>query len=74
MRTSRLFLLVGMGALLAGSQAFAQQRKLPGAGTSPIKVGSELADVTAIDEDGNEFPLRQKLKGRHAVITFGCLT
>ena len=40
----------------------------------PVEVGSALADVTAFDEKGAEFPLREKLKGKHAVIVFGCLT
>ena len=76
MKTSKLIFLAGLGAAIALCQADAQQqkRKLPGAGTSPIKVGSKLADVTAFTSGGEEFPLRQKLKGRHAVIVFGCLT
>ena len=36
--------------------------------------GKNLPDVTAYDADGEEFPLIQKLKGRHGVIVFGCLT
>ena len=36
--------------------------------------GDKLADVSAIGEDGKEFPLREKLKGKHAVLVFGCLT
>lgn len=47
---------------------------MPGAGTAPIAVGSKLADVTAYLEDGEAFPLREKLKGKHAVLVFGCLT
>ena len=39
----------------------------------PIQ-GKPLPDVSAIDENGDSFPLRKKLKGRHAVIVFGCLT
>jgi len=33
-----------------------------------------LPDVTAHDESGAQFSLRQQLKGRHGVIVFGCLT
>lgn len=36
--------------------------------------GKELPEVTAFDEKGEVFPLKQKLKGRHGVIVFGCLT
>ena len=38
------------------------------------RVGDDLPDVTAFDENGKPFPLKQKLKGKHAVIVFGCLT
>ena len=36
--------------------------------------GDPLPDVTAIDEAGKPFPLREKLAGKPAVIVFGCLT
>ena len=36
-------------------------------------VGSLLPDITVYDSRGKEFPLR-RIKGRHAVIVFGCLT
>lgn len=36
--------------------------------------GETLPDISGFDEEGNAFPLRQKLKGRHGVIVFGCLT
>ena len=38
------------------------------------QVGSLIPDITVVDSLGGEFPLREKLKGRHAVIVFGCLT
>jgi len=38
------------------------------------QVGSQIPDITVMDSQGGEFPLREKLKGRHAVIVFGCLT
>jgi cytochrome oxidase Cu insertion factor (SCO1/SenC/PrrC family) len=37
------------------------------------KVGSTVADVSAFDEDGNEFALKQT-RGKHTVLVFGCLT
>ena len=36
--------------------------------------GKGLPDVTGHDKSGADFPLRQKLKGKHGVIVFGCLT
>lgn len=36
--------------------------------------GDRLPDVTAVDEAGKPFPLREKLAGKPAVIVFGCLT
>ncbi len=38
------------------------------------QVGSLIPDITVVDSQGREFPLREKLKGRHAVLVFGCLT
>lgn len=65
-------------AIAAGISALATLRgQGPGGrgnGAPPVEVGSALADVTAIDERGEAFPLREKLKGRPAVIVFGCLT
>ena len=52
----------------------AQELRLPGSGTAPIPVGGEIAVVTAYDAEGNPFPLRKGLAGRHAVLVFGCLT
>ena len=46
---------------------------LPAASGIP-QVGDRLPDVVGIDEAGDEFPLREKLKGKHAVLVFGCLT
>ncbi len=47
--------------------------KAKDSGPLPLQ-GKELPDVVAHDESGAEFPLRQKLKGKHGVIVFGCLT
>ena len=38
------------------------------------QVGSLIPDIIVVDSQGREFPLREKLKGRHAVLVFGCLT
>ena len=38
------------------------------------QIGDRLPDVTAFDEEGKAFPLREKLKGKPVVIVFGCLT
>ena len=38
------------------------------------QVGSLIPDITVVDSLGGGFPLREKLKGRHAVLVFGCLT
>ncbi len=36
-------------------------------------IGEPLPDVSAFDEEGNEFKL-SSLKGHYSVIVFGCLT
>jgi len=38
------------------------------------QVGSLIPEVSVVDAQGGSFPLREKLKGRHVVIVFGCLT
>ncbi|MDP7655313.1 MAG: hypothetical protein QF706_04520 [Roseibacillus sp.] len=38
------------------------------------KAGSLIPDISVFDAEGRSFALREKLKGRHAVIVFGCLT
>ena len=38
------------------------------------KIGSLVPNVSVFDSEGRNFALREKLKGRHAVIVFGCLT
>lgn len=39
----------------------------------PPRIGELVPDVTAHDEQGNEFSLRN-LKGQHTVLVCGCLT
>ena len=72
MRTTAPTLLAAWLLLCPGNTAHAQRGR--GDEAPPVKVGSDLADVTAFDEKGGEFPLRKKLKGKHAVSVFGCLT
>ena len=38
-----------------------------------LKAGESLPEVSGYDEEGKPFHLRQ-LKGKHAVMVFGCLT
>ncbi len=39
----------------------------------PPRIGELVPDVTGLDEQGNEFSLRD-LKGQHTVLVCGCLT
>jgi len=45
-----------------------------GGGENMPQAGSLLPEISVFDAQGESFPLREKLKGRHAVIVFGCLT
>jgi len=72
MKPTRFALAVAW--IIGVSTSVAQGPRGRDSGPPPVKVGSELADVTAYNEKGEAFPLQQKLKGRHAVIVFGCLT
>lgn len=65
--------LFALAALIPPALVGQGPRDRPGA-APPLEIGSALPDLVAFDEGGEEFPLRQKLKGRHAVIVFGCLT
>lgn len=43
--------------------------------SSPLPLqGKMLPGVSAFNEAGEKIQLQQSLKGRHAVIVFGCLT
>lgn len=47
----------------------------PGENTSPLPIqGEQIPELTAYDENGEAFSLTQRLKGKHGVIVFGCLT
>ena len=49
-------------------------RRRGGGGENMPKVGSLIPDISVFDAEGRSFDLREKLKGRHTVIVFGCLT
>ena len=49
-------------------------RRRGGGGENMPKVGSLIPDISVFDAEGRSFALREKLKGRHTVIVFGCLT
>ncbi len=66
-----LFLLTSAASIAQGP-AGSERGKSKG-GALPIE-GKMLPELTAFDESGTEVQLNQKLKGRHAVIVFGCLT
>ncbi len=43
--------------------------------TVPLSIeGEPLPELVAHDEAGDPFPLTKRLKGKHGVIVFGCLT
>lgn len=72
MKITRLHLLTFALVMTSLLPAFGQRQK--GAGDSPVKVGTAVADVTAYLEDGTAYRLQEELKGKHAVLVFGCLT
>lgn len=42
---------------------------------APLAIeGERLPELVAHDETGEPFPLTKRLKGKHGVIVFGCLT
>tara|TARA_B100000459_G_scaffold146000_1_gene111327 strand:- start:1012 stop:1188 length:177 start_codon:yes stop_codon:yes gene_type:complete len=51
-----------------------QDREHRRGGENIPKVGSLVPNISVFDAEGRSFALREKLKGRHAVIVFGCLT
>lgn len=40
---------------------------------SGLRIGQQLPDIRVLDEDGKEFPIA-RLRGKYAVLVFGCLT
>jgi hypothetical protein len=70
-----VFLSLFAIAVVTGAQ---EQERSKGKGkgdSGPLPLqGKNLPEVIAFDAAGQPFPLAQKLKGRHGVIVFGCLT
>jgi len=60
-------------AFLTNTHAQRSSSKGRDSGPLPIQ-GEQLPELTAYDEDGEAFSLKQRLKGKHGVIVFGCLT
>lgn len=56
------------------SVVLGQDRQNRRGGEKMPPVGSLAPDISVFDAEGRSFALREKLKGRHAVIVFGCLT
>ncbi len=73
MTVLKIYLLAGLTTSLCAALP-AQERGPKGKGSPMSLQGEALPDVAGFDEEGNAFPLQQKLKGRHGVIVFGCLT
>ena len=69
----KIFSWIFLSILLAGTMNSALAQRQMKAQKLPLE-GKSLPDVTAIDENGDPFLLRQELKGKHGVIIFGCLT
>ena len=67
-----IFLLVTF--VLQAVAAGQDRERRRGGGENMPKVGSLIPDISVFDAEGRSFPLLEKLKGRHAVIVFGCLT
>jgi len=65
--TATIALTFAVNAQRPSRGEFAGRSSLP-------RVGEVMPDVSAFDSNGKPFSLRQKTKGRHAVIVFGCLT
>ncbi|MGB0579769.1 MAG: hypothetical protein ACPGVU_08730 [Limisphaerales bacterium] len=76
LKRTTLLTLATCALLVAPFSANAQRPSRGGFGGqgSMPRVGETMPDVSAFDSNGKPFSLRQKTKGRHAVIVFGCLT
>ncbi len=45
-----------------------------GGSFAPFELGDAIPDVSAYDDAGKKFALRERVKGKYSVIVFGCLT
>ncbi len=45
-----------------------------GGSFAPFELGDAIPDVSAYDDAGKKFALRERIKGKYSVIVFGCLT
>ncbi len=41
---------------------------------APFELGDAIPDVSAYDDAGKKFALRERVKGKYSVVVFGCLT
>ena len=41
---------------------------------APFELGDAIPDVSAYDDAGKNFALRERVKGKYSVVVFGCLT
>ena len=41
---------------------------------APFELGDVIPDVSAYDDAGKKFALRERVKGKYSVVVFGCLT
>lgn len=79
-RMPQLLLTLSVLAMLA-TNVEAQRRGGGGPGTpgsatlerTGLKIGQKMPDVTVYDADGKKLKI-SSLKGKHAVLVFGCLT
>lgn len=74
MMRSRISILLLVTFVLQAVAAGQDRERRRGGGANMPKVGSLIPEISLFDAQGGSFPLREKLKGRHAVIVFGCLT
>jgi hypothetical protein len=69
----KLSLITLLTLFISTGAVFAQGGGSPRAQALPLQ-GKELPEVSGFDADGEPFAIRDKLKGQHTVLVFGCLT
>ena len=78
-QTSLALLQTSLALLLSVTTSLTVYAQRPGGlgsarlDRSGMKIGMELPDVAVYDAKGEKFELR-RLRGRHTVLVFGCLT